>query len=1510
MEETPATLASRKRRRRILIVLAVLVGLPLALLGGAYLFVLTPEGSALVKRQVLGALEGALAGKLAVKQLGLSGDHLILTGLELYTPEGELVARIERVEADLMLGELASQRVHLKNVKIQKPKLLLVQDERGLNLSRAIAAKNATLTPQASGSRNGWRIVVDDADLTEGFFDLKQEERRLTASALVAKARADVRLDPLEVVGTLELGAQLTSPLEEALTVKVAASTGQGPQAYDLVATLGGTHLKGRIELPALAITIDELVAAPNELSAFVPGWPVKPVIFGKGSLSLHQASLQLTAGKARASVEGKYDLEKNAAERLAISAQQVDLQELVGAALASTLAFDAQGALADWRPETLTGSVGVKATWDALNGKRLATADVEASAAKGELVVPSADLTSPGLTLHARGNGNLKALSAFGTLKATDLREFAKTLETFAGVHVAGLGGNGTIRASVKGPALHLAATVVGQLERFTIAGVQAQKVAFNGDVPDVMHPLEADLLIHAQRLSVLERSFDDVTFDFVTRGRELDLDLATRGLGDLRVHALGLLDKDSRGAALHSVDLTATDAKWALDAPTRMTWTNGVTVEPFSFRDGEQRFSGELVLAGPRLDAKARVENLDLARLPHLLAPPSFQLGGTLTADAVATGKTKRLGVTLNAQLTGGKLQNFTGLDANVQASWVDERAKGKLEARSPLGKVTGTFDLPVIAFLEEKQGEGTAHLELEGVDASEFEKQLGQPLPVAGKVSGALDVSGSGDRPRVKAGLFAAELTLTREEQHLVVKNTRLSVFTGDDGKLEGTLHFATLGGENDFTLSTPLTLAGVRSHVPTRDDLLVLPITLVLGLQRLELKQLDELRGGHDDELAGTVSLTGTITGTARAPTGSVALSFDQVTLPPLHKASALVTVSTDERRTRVAGQASLEDKTQALEFTASVLALPEQALAALLAPGGNADTMVEALREVPVEVRAELKPFSIAQALNTPQGETPPTGLVSASLEASGTLESPQAHVFGSLKDLRFDRVLLGNARFDLKSTGTQQAFTVALGGQGRDDFKAKGTTGLDLRISTLRHGFDWPRAKVNVALESRNFDVGFLSGATELVRVVAGRVDLSGTITGTLGEPHFLGDGAVRDGRLALAGFGDYREIGLALHVDDERFDLKNLQASSGAGKLKLAALAARQKSGSWQLTSNGSSDRFPIVIDDQLQATVSLDYVLEGDATSALVDIKKLTLPRVEVALPEVKRKDLQDIQRPTDIIVLRTGAKATQRRRQQARDSAAAQGKKPMVIRALLEAPRNVWVRSSDVNVELGLSEDFRVEFNEGLRLYGEARVLRGNVEVIGREFTVSRGSDARFAGPPAQPYVNVSALHVNAREQVKITVSVSGKGTDLAIKASSEPPMPESDIYAVLATGRRNLKTSGGATLSPGQAASVVGQLAASQLKTVIAKKLPIDVFNFDTTDNFEKVKLDVGKYLSDVVYLGGSVDIGAKRERGENVWAGRIELQVTKSVSLEAYAGDALSFGADAMWSRDF
>jgi translocation and assembly module TamB len=532
------------------------------------------------------------------------------------------------------------------------------------------------------------------------------------------------------------------------------------------------------------------------------------------------------------------------------------------------------------------------------------------------------------------------------------------------------------------------------------------------------------------------------------------------------------------------------------------------------------------------------------------------------------------------------------------------------------------------------------------------------------------------------------------------------------------------------------------------------------------------------------------------------------------------------------------------------------------------------------------------------------------GDLGATLELRGTLEAPDTRLYGSLANLRFATVALGSARFDVRGTGRGQRLSVALGGQGRDDLKVKGTTGLDLRLSTLRQGLDWRAAAVDVGLDAANFDLGFLSGATERLRVVAGRLSMNGEVTGTLGAPRFVGDASLSKGRLALAGNGEFRDMEFELHATNDLFELSRLFLKSGAGQAELRARAERQPSGSFRLAATAKTDRLPLVNDDQLLANASLSLELSGEATEKRVNITRLSLPRVDIGLPEVKRKDLQDLQRPRDIIVLRDGRRPTQRQRDEAKHAGDRPKEEPFVVSALLDAPRNIWVRSADLNVELGLSEGFRVEYGDALRLFGEATVLRGNIEVIGREFSINKGSQARFVGLATQPYVNVSALHVNEREQVKITVTVAGRGSDVKITPTSEPAMPESDIYTVLATGRRQLQRGTGAALSAGQALSVVGQFVTSKAKTVLAKALPIDVLNFETSDDLQRLKVDVGKYLSDSLYLGGSANIGADRNRGENVFSGRLEYQVTKSVAIEAYAGDALSFGVDAVWSRDF
>ena len=1081
------TLARRKRLRRVLVLLFLLVVVPLALVGGAYFFVQSPAGESLIRQRVLAAVGEALAGKVEAERVELSGNHVVLINLKLFTPEGELVASLARVEADVELAGLVAQRVHLENVKVQTPRLHLKQDERGWNLLRAVAAKTTPTRPSAPSGPVAWRLQFDGFDLTDGWFDFEQPDRRVTATKLTANGSLKLRLEPLELTGTLALASTLTAPLEDSLVATVTASTTQGPQDYDVVITLGGSRLRGRVELPAVALTVDELVAAPRELTAFLPGWPLRPTVYGKGSLSLGRAALQLSAGKARAELEAKYDLATFSAQTLAARGREIDFQELVGAPLPSALAFEVTGAVHDWRPETLSGALEGKATWDAKSGRRLASAKLSASAEKGALTVSKVDVVSPGLTLKARGTLSHQTVDAFGTLKATDLGELGKTLLVFAAIDVPGLGGNGTVRVSLQGPVQGPAATVVGQLNQLSIAGVQADSLEFNADVPDVSKPLDTDVLLHARRLRVAERAFDDVTFDVITHGRELDLDLTAKGLADLRVHAIALLDKDARGGELTTMLIGSADVSWGLESPTRLEWKDGFSIAPFALRDGEQRFEGELVLTPARLEAKARVERLELARLPRVVAPASLELAGMLSADVAVTGTTTSPQVSARAQLVGGKVKGFDALDANVEASWLAERAKGTLWLKSALGRLDGTFDVPVLAFLKEQPGQGTAHFAIHDVPTRGLEQQLGRKLPIEGLLSAVVDLSGTGEHPNLKVSLDSDELMLTAgPDQKVSVQGVVLSASTTQANTLDASLRFATLGAQSALTLSTPLSLASLRRHLPTVDELLAIPVTLQLAVKSLNLKALDALHLVRDDELAGAVSLEGTLTGSANAPTGELTLTLEQVTWPPLQKANGHFTLRTDTGRTRLTGTGSLAQQ-QALELTASIAALPQRALAAFLAASTDrGDAVVDALREVPLEVLLVLAPTPLTNVVVKPDGETFPGGVLSATLEAGGTLEAPTARLVGSLKDLRFDRVALGSARFDLRSTGTEQRYTVALGGEGRDDFKAKGTLGLDLRLSALRHGLDWRKAPLDATLESRHFDLAFLSGSTEL----------------------------------------------------------------------------------------------------------------------------------------------------------------------------------------------------------------------------------------------------------------------------------------------------------------------------------------------------------------------------------------------------------------------------------------
>ncbi|HSP77498.1 MAG TPA: translocation/assembly module TamB domain-containing protein, partial [Myxococcaceae bacterium] len=541
------------------------------------------------------------------------------------------------------------------------------------------------------------------------------------------------------------------------------------------------------------------------------------------------------------------------------------------------------------------------------------------------------------------------------------------------------------------------------------------------------------------------------------------------------------------------------------------------------------------------------------------------------------------------------------------------------------------------------------------------------------------------------------------------------------------------------------------------------------------------------------------------------------------------------------------------------------------------------------------------------------------GVLSLNLSARGTLDAPEVKLTTGMQQLGLGPLALGQGRLHYTYADARSTLDALLTSENGGTLLVRGQAPQALSLELLRRGVDFSRVPLEADVVARRFDMSTLSGALPLVRSLRGELRADGRVAGTFGAPTWQGALQWKDGRLALDGYGEYQEVQVALDVTDQRLELKKLSARSGGGTLELTARANRTASGQFALTGQGRMRDFPLVYDDQLLALLTLRTELQGDVSSRFVNLHDISIPEARVTLPEAKRKDLQSLDRPEGIVLVRDGVPVEKRRRKKAADSngvtpdsatggtGSTGGSEEAQRRYLMKvnAPKNRWVRGADVNAELGLSPDFTIDYEDETAINGTVKVLRGELEVLGRRFDVQRSSEVRFTGPPRKPYINATAEHENESAGVKVFVTVRGQGKDFTLKPTSEPALTESEIYTLLATGRRTLKAGSGASMNQGQVASVLGSLLASQARKALAQKLPLDVLSIEAgEEGLTDARLEVGKYLTDELYLGyngrlgtASTSSGNSSSRRENDHAVCLEYQFSPRWGIEAEYGDA-------------
>ncbi|NBD12445.1 translocation/assembly module TamB domain-containing protein [Corallococcus silvisoli] len=1581
---TPAPAPPHRRPRwgrRLLWGLLGLLGLIVLLGVGALVFATSAGGSARIARLGVDQVNKQLAGRLELGGFDLDLDGAVLTGVKLYTPEGELVAEVARVEARLNLSPLLSQRVDLTKVRIETPRLYLVQDERGLNLMRALEPREPKPEEPPTQSQSALRILLKDFELSHGFVDFRQElpdggERQVRLEELGAKGAGHCALADMDFAADLQATGGLTRPLTGPVSL---ALKGQGKDvARQVEARLGLAGVEADLGAKqtgekAASVELRKLVVPPGPVKAFVPAYPLVVPVEATGTASLDgdvaRAKLGASAGKATLDLTGDVNLKTLRTTEATVKARGVNLAELMEDGIPTRIAADLTAHGGGDSVETLEGDVALTVSPSEYRGQSVGPIELKATAKDGHYQVGNLRVLMPGAALIASGQGTAKSLEARGSLSAGDLKLLSQALDKLLpGGTVPPMSGSGSLEFQVQGPPRSPGVKADGNFVALNYGDIAIKDLSLKANVRDVTRPLTTDATVLVSELKTGGRTFRDLSAALTTSAnRELKASVRVDGDAKLAVGVEGTVDADNEGLAMRTFSLSWPEATWTLQQPTHLAFGGGriALAPPLSLVSESQTLKVAAVKDGERVDARIDLGAFDLSKLPRLAVPESLGLGGMLSGHVAAKGRLTRPDADVDLAWVDGRARGYTGLGLQLKAQYSKDRATGTLAASLSAGHVSSQFDVPVQGVLRRRNEPLSLTVNLEKLDVAEALKLAGQPPGPSGQIAGRLTVTGSAKDPRLGMKVVGDGLRYPGRPEDLFAQTLGFELNANsdeNDATLGARLDVKGLAPQAYVVLKTPFTLSGLIAKPPTPARALETPLRLEVLVAELPLRLLQGMEGV--DKPDGMVTLKADVTGTALAPVGRVELQGRAVTangLPPLN-GSALVLAGDDDVKL-----------TLDVQRPNGPLATLE---ARVLAPLGSLQDR-EVAGRVPFRLKGRVGPVPLDEIPGlVPQqghGNRGPQGVLSMELVARGTPEAPEVELNAGLQGLGVAQTALGQARLHYSYSEAKSLIDAMLTAPGGGSLVLGGTMELDLSLPALQSeqgpAKKLDRAPVELSLRARRFDPTFLSGISPYVRTLGGFIQADANLGGTVGAPTFKGSLGWKDGRLGLMGFGEYNAIQLALNASQERIELKQLTAKSGNGTLELTATANRQgKNGEFMLEGKGNTKNLPIVVEDQLLALLSLNLSMKGSLTDRLVNISDLSIPEAHVELPEAKRKDLQPLERPADVVMVRNGVPVDKRKRKQptpaqveAEQKAAnprnapdapgtpgnpgtpatsggagnppSQYEPPQAEPRLadlenseeeeeeapqrqfwvnINAPRNLWVRGSDLNIQLGLSEGFRVEYANEARMFGEVMVLLGRVDVLGRRFDVQRDSQVRFTGPVLTPYINVTAEYRNENAAVTVYVTVRGQGKDITLKTSSDPALPESEIYTLLATGRRTLERGSGASVNAGaQAASVVGSYVANEARKAIAAKLPLDVLSIEAGDSgIAGTKLEVGTYVTDKIYVGYTGRVGANLQKGENANAVRFQYLFSPRWSLEGMYGDARSGGLDLIWTKEY
>ena len=243
-------------------------------------------------------------------------------------------------------------------------------------------------------------------------------------------------------------------------------------------------------------------------------------------------------------------------------------------------------------------------------------------------------------------------------------------------------------------------------------------------------------------------------------------------------------------------------------------------------------------------------------------------------------------------------------------------------------------------------------------------------------------------------------------------------------------------------------------------------------------------------------------------------------------------------------------------------------------------------------------------------------------------------------------------------------------------------------------------------------------------------------------------------------------------------------------------------------------------------------------------------------------------------------------------------------------------LAVPRATWLRSSEMDVEIGGELQVRYSRRDrDLVMIGELQALRGSYAVLGRRFEVAGGTVGFPGTPGMNPTLDIQAVSRIRRiegEPLEVNANVGGTLTLPRVTLSTEEAgLVQSDLVSYLVFGRSSAELATGQTaFLEGAAGSVVTYLSgtvASQIGAALAQGIGVDYLSITQagdfaltsglTNSLANTQVEIGQYVGPNTFMVIVFrPLSGQAAGGSFLGGARIEWSLSDDYTVEGFIED--------------